>query len=152
MMKKLIYKYEDGWGRAVFQEVGKESDTDMKYADISLQYMETGFADLCTTTPFGEPDDSVDFDYEIVQDDEVKFLKESAPYRNDYAMLGRYKSDCDYFLGYGNRSINQLYFDSIEKQIEEMLKLWDKFPSHLKPEWLSREQILSYKENMEKEG
>jgi len=36
----------------------------------------------------------------------------------------------------------------VNKQIEEMLKIHDAFPEDKKPEWLTRDEILLYKEKM----
>lgn len=66
----------------------------------------------------------------------------------DYSMLGRYKSDCDYFLGNGNGYEDHLYFHSVEKQIAEMRKLHDSFADNEKPEWLTMEQIDDYEKKM----
>ena len=37
-----------------------------------------------------------------------------------YKMLDRMKSDCEYYLGYGNRSTKYLWGKSVEKHIEAM--------------------------------
>lgn len=66
----------------------------------------------------------------------------------DYKLLGRLKSDCDYFLGYGNAYEGYLYFMNIEKHCDEMEKLWKSFEDYDKPEWLTLEQINEYREKM----
>lgn len=78
---------------------------------------------------------------------------ESAPYRTnphhfEYAMLDRLRTDCEYYLGYGNRSLQILCGDSVEQHIARMKELWNCFPENGKPEWLTWEQILEYEKAM----
>lgn len=70
----------------------------------------------------------------------------NAYYRDDYGLLGRLQSDCEYFLGYGNGLENRLWADNIEEQILKMKELWEKLP--VKPVWLSYEQIEEYERKM----
>lgn len=65
-----------------------------------------------------------------------------------YQLLSRLKMDCDYFLGYGNRSVNALWGGSVEIQINKMKELWLSFTEPDKPEWLAWEDILDYEKNM----
>lgn len=62
----------------------------------------------------------------------------------DYMLLGRLESDCEYYLGYGNRNAKQLWAGSEQAQIDKMRELWDGMPENGKPEWLTREQIDNY--------
>lgn len=64
----------------------------------------------------------------------------------DYMLLGRWESDCRYFLGNGNGYEGHLYFNNIEKHISEMKKMWLSFEE--KPEWLSMENIEMYERDM----
>lgn len=70
------------------------------------------------------------------------------PREFDYMMLSRYKSDCDYFLGYGNGYEGHLYYKEVNKHCDEMKKLHDSFPDEDKPEWLTAEQIEQYRTDM----
>jgi len=63
-----------------------------------------------------------------------------------YMMLGRLQTDCDYFLGNGQRSVNNLWGATIEEHIAEMKKIWNSLEA--KPEWLSMEQIEDYERQM----
>ena len=65
-----------------------------------------------------------------------------------YMMLDRLQSDCDYYLGYGNRSEKQLWTGNVDEQIKQMKLLWNSFPEDKKPEWLTMEQILNYEKEM----
>ena len=63
-----------------------------------------------------------------------------------YQLLSRMQSDVKYFLGNGNRHVPDLWAGDIDKHIDLMFKLWDSFKE--KPEWLSREEIAVYAEQM----
>lgn len=64
-----------------------------------------------------------------------------------YMMLGRLKSDCDYYLGCGGRDANHcLWAHDEQEQINKMRELYDKLP--VKPEWLTAEQIDEYAAKM----
>jgi hypothetical protein len=79
-----------------------------------------------------------------------KELEESKKPGNEfnYMMLSRLKSDCDYFLGYGNRSENNLWAGNVKDHITEMKRIWNFLPENDKPEWLSMEDILDYENKM----
>lgn len=68
--------------------------------------------------------------------------------RLDYMMLSRLESDCKYYLGYGGRYTGHLYYKDEQKHIDEMKKLYNKFPADKKPEWLTWSQILEYEKLM----
>lgn len=63
-----------------------------------------------------------------------------------YQLLGRMKTDCDYYLGYGRRNPQRFWSGSEEEQIEVMKAIWNSFES--KPEWLTWEQILDYEKRI----
>ena len=65
-----------------------------------------------------------------------------------YMMLSRMKSDCDYYLGYGNRSTNHLWAGDEKAQLENMKALWNSFPEEDKPEWLTWEELIEYEKQM----
>lgn len=67
-----------------------------------------------------------------------------------YALLSRLQSDCEYFLGYGRGYEGHLYYGSVDRQCDEMEKLWNAFREDKKPEWITIEQIKSYRERMTK--
>lgn len=66
----------------------------------------------------------------------------------DYRLLSRLVSDCDYYLGNGNRSEKHLWAGNVDGQIKKMKELWNGFPKNAKPEWLSMEDILDYEKKM----
>ena len=65
-----------------------------------------------------------------------------------YMMLSRMKQDCDYYLGYGNRSTNHLWAGNEAAQIANMKALWDSFNQEDKPEWLTKDELLDYAQQM----
>lgn len=73
-------------------------------------------------------------------------LKSNDAPRFQYMMLGRLESDCDYFLGYGNRNKKHLWALDAAEQIKIMRALWLWLP--VKPEWLTMEQINEYAKEM----
>lgn len=83
--------------------------------------------------------------YELITDNFYELRKDN---RYDYMMLDRLRTDCEYFLSYGSRSINSLWANSVEGQIEEMRRLWHSFLEDEKPEWLTLEKIDEYQKNM----
>lgn len=66
----------------------------------------------------------------------------------EYQMLGRLKSDCDYFLGNGNGYEPHLWAGTVEKQIAEMKRRWLELDEDEKPEWLTMEDIENYERRM----
>ena len=63
-----------------------------------------------------------------------------------YMMLSRMQTDCEYYLGYGNRQSSQLWVKNEYDQIELMRMLYDILPE--KPEWLPKERIEEYADEM----
>lgn len=65
-----------------------------------------------------------------------------------YQLLSRLQSDCNYYLGYGNRNKNYLWAEDEVEQIVTMKNLWNSFSPDEKPEWLSWEDILNYEKEI----
>ncbi|MBC5614619.1 LPD11 domain-containing protein [Bacteroides hominis] len=65
-----------------------------------------------------------------------------------YQLLGRLQSDCEYYLGYGNRNPRRLWAGDEPMQIEFMIKLYDSFKEDEKPMWLTMEKIMEYSKEM----
>ena len=63
-----------------------------------------------------------------------------------YQLLSRLQADCEYYLGFGNRSTNRLWAGDEKAQIETMTKLYESFNE--KPEWLTMDEILEYSKRM----
>ena len=75
-------------------------------------------------------------------------IKESDDKKFRYSMLGRLKSDCDYFLGNGNRNERHLWAHTVDEQIAKMKELHNSFADDEKPEWLTMDQIDEYERKM----
>ena len=67
-------------------------------------------------------------------------------HNQDYRLLDRLRSDCEYFLGAGSRAEKHLWAGSVWAQIAKMRELYDTLPE--KPEWLTKEAIDDYAERM----
>ena len=65
-----------------------------------------------------------------------------------YMMLSRMKSDCDYYLGNGNRSTNHLWAGNESDQIKNMVALWKTFKPEDSPEWLTWNELMDYAQKM----
>ena len=63
-------------------------------------------------------------------------------------LLSRLQADCEYYLGFGNKSPRRLWAGSEKAQIEYMTKIHDNFRENEKPEWLTMEQIKAYSNAM----
>ncbi len=78
---------------------------------------------------------------------EIKnILKSDETFR--YQLLSRLQGDCNYYLGYGNRSKKALWAENENEQIEVMKELWKSFTDGDKPEWLTWNEILNYESKM----
>lgn len=76
-----------------------------------------------------------------------KWIEESEP-GFKYMLLDRLRQDCNYYLGFGNRSRNALWAKDEAKQIQMMKDIWNSFPEEDKPEWLTWEEIEEYARRM----
>lgn len=82
----------------------------------------------------------------LEQDSLQMVLKSDSKFR--YQMLDRLKSDCLYFLGYGDRNPKWLWGITVEKHIVAMKAIWHSFSSGEKPEWISWRDILDFEKQM----
>ena len=73
-------------------------------------------------------------------------LKSEPSYR--YMLLDRLRTDCDYYLGNGNRNPKHLWAGNEQHQIKSMKTLWNSFPGEDKPEWLTWDDILEFEKQM----
>lgn len=79
----------------------------------------------------------------------IKYNKKSSPdsFENQsvsfqYDLLGRLKTDCEYFLGNGNGYEKHLWAGSVKGQIEKMKTIHDSLK--VKPKWLPKRKIKMY--------
>ena len=124
--------YEDESGKLYFDENNGRN---------GLNLYTGAYRDECNEI-CGEPNIKVT---EEIECDEpfVRHVREE-----DYRLLSRLQTDCEYFLGNGNGHECHLYYDTVEEHCDEMERLWDSFAAEEKPEWLTKEQIKNYREQM----
>ena len=129
----------DDWDRPVYKCV----ETGKLWKDITLGSEQPELYS-CQNSFDGEPD------CPIKSDLEVHFNNQYSENKNkfNYQMLDRLKSDCEYYLGYGNRNAKKLWAGEEQKHINEMKKLHNNFNEDEKPEWLTYCQILDYEKLM----
>lgn len=68
-----------------------------------------------------------------------------------YMLLDRLRTDCEYYLGNGNRHAPHLWAGTVGTHIKSMILLYDSFPEADRPEWITKEDIENYKRMMEGE-
>ena len=85
---------------------------------------------------------------QLIREDKFFTQQEKAvlEHNQEYQLLDRLRSDCEYFLGAGNRAEKHLWTGSVRAQIAKMRELYDTLPE--KPEWLTKETIDDYAERM----
>jgi hypothetical protein len=66
--------------------------------------------------------------------------------KQQYLILSRLQSDCEYFLGNGNRTNTSLFHGNVIEHIKAMKELWIKLDT--KPTWLSMKDIIDYERKM----
>lgn len=76
----------------------------------------------------------------------VEILQRDTKFR--YQLLSRLQSDCNYYLGYGNRLKKVLWAGDEKEQIKTMKNLWESFSTNEKPEWLTWDDILEFEAKM----
>lgn len=81
-----------------------------------------------------------DFNNEKFENENIKNHDES--FR--YSMLDRMKTDCDYYLGNGNRNKEKLWSCDETQQIKNMISLYRSFGVKGQPEWLPVEELNNY--------
>ncbi|MGL5254548.1 MAG: LPD11 domain-containing protein [Brevinema sp.] len=143
---KLIMEYigEDFWSRPVYRD-----QFNRIWKDISLGM--SGEPDLHSVVDNdvdGEPDTPIKegIQYTILSSSVEHLISEEKKFQ--YMMLGRLKSDCDFYLGHGNRYPARLWNGDEKEHLEHMKEIWNGFSETEKPEWLTLEQIQEYEKKM----
>ena len=78
----------------------------------------------------------------------IKNVIENSSTKFKYQLLSRMESDCNYYLGYGNRNPFCLWSGSEDQQIVDMKALLESFDRPDKPEWLNIIDIWEYEIKM----
>jgi hypothetical protein len=132
---KFLYE-ESGYCREYFQC----TETNKYY--IRQEESENNFIWYTTDARDGEPEYPVknSIVFEIINPN----IKPSKSDQFKYMMLSRLKMDIQYYLGWGKRNNDHLYYKDPKKHIQQMKNLWDSFEEDKKPDWLTMEQIKEY--------
>lgn len=106
-----------------------------------------------------ENDNTLKGDEKVDLQNDIKYIEDTArrekrelteeenPQEFDYRLLSRLKSDCDYYLGNGNRNAEHcLWAKNEQGQIDKMREIYNQLKE--KPEWLSEEDINNYAKEM----
>ena len=137
----LVLKYigQDSWSRPVYQDQFTHLWKDVELGKYAQPILHRAVNDDFE----GEPDYFIKNEF-VIQ----PAGRPSQEKRFQYRMLDRLRSDCDYYLGYGNRNPGRLCADTPQEHIEAMKKLWLEFADDEKLEWLTWEKILEYENQM----
>lgn len=97
---------------------------------------------------FDEQDNPQDVLSSLVDENVVDTNSEitEQDFESSYRLLSRLQSDCEYYLGNGNRSQKYLWAGKVEDQISKMRELYSLVP--VKPEWLTLQDIDNYEQQM----
>lgn len=139
-VRTMEYIGVDYWDRPVYKCI----ETDTLWKDIDLGKFDPPILYSCGNDIDGDPCSPIKSDLTVVF--KSKYVEN--PYRFSYMMLDRLRSDCDYYLGNGNRNNDRLWSGKVEDQIQMMKDLHNSFPEGHKPEWLTYEAILDYEKRM----
>jgi len=156
-MEKVQFFKVDDWGRPVFQSLDNKKvffgscEKLFGYSESENEILKTVSVDdlVYFGTSFNcEPMGTEAGDLEIVRKTPVEdtvTLTDNDKF--NYMLLGRMKSDCEYFLGYGERYLGRPEGGSVEAHIKEMRELYAKLP--VPPEWLTPEELNKYEKDMQ---
>lgn len=136
----LTYIGEDFWSQPVYRDQFDHLWKDTELGDSAQPCLHA----VINNDIEGDPGMPINQDF-IIKPIANPVSKEK---KDQYQMLGRLRSDCEYYLGYGCRNPNRLWAGNEKDQIEEMKALWLGFSETDKPEWLTWEHILDYEKQM----
>jgi len=130
----------DDWNNPIYKCI----ETNILWKDINCGDSEPIELYSCQNSFDGEPDTPIKSSLNIIF--RTKYEKPQNSFK--YQMLGRLKSDCDYYLGNGNRCKNHLWSRDEKEQICKMKELYNDLPIDQKPQWLTYEEILLYEKQI----
>jgi hypothetical protein len=139
-VRTMEFVCKDDWNVPVYKCI----ETNTLYKDLSSHNSDIPDLYSCGNEIDGDPCYPIKKDFRIIFKDRFK----KNEYEFEYLLLSRLQSDCNYYLGYGNRYTGHLWAGSEQAQIEKMKELYKRFPKGEKPEWLTWKQILDYEKKM----
>ena len=130
---------------------GKPDADDIRQADEISALITVLQSQLEQTAPVKDsppplPTETAAISDKTAQNAPAQSSADKQDFRNEYQLLDRLRSDCEYFLGEGQRNEKHLWAGNVFMQIAKMRELYDALPD--KPEWLTKEAIDSYEERM----
>src|SRR5690348_3088600 len=111
-VRTMAYMGVDDWDRPVYKCI----ETDSLWKDIELGKFDPPALYSCGNDFEGEPCSPIKSELVIV----FKTKYEESPHRHNYMMLDMLRSGCDYYLGWGNRSLNRICDGSVKAHIDRM--------------------------------
>lgn len=131
-----------GTKRYEMQSLGETIVTlyDPEFPLLTQKFPRTDFDQKLGENPLNEPYFLPNTPQEQAQPTDTR------DYGDDYRLLDRLRSDCEYFLGEDQRNEKHLWAGNVSAQIHKMRELYDALPE--KPDWLTREQIEDYADRM----
>lgn len=143
---ELVLEYigEDFWSRPVYRDQYTRI-----WKDISLgTYRQPSLYSVVDNDVDGEPDSPMrdDIKYTILPLPKEMQISEEKKFQ--YMLLDRLRSDCDYYLGHGNRYPGNLWGKDEKDHLEHMKSIWNDFSEDEKPEWLTWEKLQEYEKEM----
>jgi len=128
----------DFWDRPMYKDQNEKLWLDVEIGNNEIPSLYSS----STYALDGEPNQPINHEFIIIK----PFIKNVHEF--EYELLGRLKSDCDYYLGYGNRHSKHLWAGNEVDHIAKMEELWNSFSEEDKPEWLTWKQIQAYRKEM----
>ena len=124
------------------QSLGETTVTlyDPEFPLLTQEFSRADFDRKLEDNPLNEPYFLPDTPQEQTQPTDTRV------YSDDYRLLDRLRTDCEYFLGEGQRNEKHLWAGNVSAQIHKMRELYEALPE--KPDWLTREQIEDYADRM----
>lgn len=145
-----------------WMEGGLYQDKDGKYyVDCHHAPKDDGESTVYILSPSneteGEPNYPIHCHIKILNP-ETESEKKQKHFQFEYMLLSRLNDDAAAFFGSGNEdedkwdcryhNVHNIWGSTIESHIAKMKELWQKFPSDIKPEWCTWEQILEYEKKL----
>lgn len=151
-IRTMEYIGEADWGESVFK-CGK---TGRLYKSRTIKDLEEDLngdtSRIKLYTCDNDFDGEMGFPIKLEENEQLEFINipkfPNRQQRFNYQLLSRLQSDCNYYLGNGNRNAKQLWAGNEVEQIEKMKELWNNFEADVKPQWLTMEQIEDYASKM----
>lgn len=149
LMNGTYYEITGGMEENIIKRVPATQNNDKKAKQIAADTERTAYRNTYENgkriesvrlyDPYGD-------EFYIVGSDELYYEPLPREIAFQYQMLSRLKSDCEYYLGHGNRNENHLWAGNVVDHITEMKNRWNALAA--KPEWLTMEQINEYERRM----